>query len=112
VSAAHRALTRGNWHGTTDASAHIRSPAVQQNNKISQLPFSLEDLKEWHSEAGDLLAQAAILCVANGLDVDAFMKGAWSAYMEARPGLKDHLEEIKLRNQLEELRKLGRMAEA
>lgn len=81
------------------------------NNKISQPRFP-EDTKEWHLEAGDLLAQAAILCVANGLDVDTFMKGAWSAYIEARPGLKDQLEEIQLRNQLEELRKLGRMAEA
>ncbi|MDQ3337690.1 MAG: hypothetical protein M4D80_21220 [Myxococcota bacterium] len=83
-----------------------------QNNKISQLPQLMEDLKEWHSEVGDLLAQAAILCVANGLDVDTFMKGAWSAYVEARPGLKDYIEEMQLRNQLEELRKLGRMAEA
>jgi len=66
----------------------------------------------WQREVGDLLAQAALLCVENGLDVDAFMKGAWSAYIEARPGLRDYLEEMQLRNQLEELRKLGRMGEA
>jgi hypothetical protein len=63
----------------------------------------------WHSEVGDLLAQAAILCIAHGLDVDTFMKGAWSAYIEARPGLKNRLEEIKLRNQLDEIRRNGRM---
>ena len=66
----------------------------------------------WHVEVGDLLAEAALLSVENGLDVDAFMKGAWSAYIEARPGLRDYLEEMQLRNQLEEIRKLGRMGEA
>jgi hypothetical protein len=66
----------------------------------------------WHTEVGDLLAQAALLCVEHGLDVEAFMKGAWSAYVEARPGLRDYIEEVQLRAQLEELRKLGRMGEA
>lgn len=61
---------------------------------------------------GDLLAQAAALCVEHGLDVDSFMKGAWSAYVEARPGLRDYLEELQLRQQLDEIRKLGRMGEA
>ena len=83
---------------------------MQQNRKI---PLEIsEEVKQWHSEVGDLLAQAAILCVANGLDVDTFMKGAWSAYVEARPGLKDYIEEMQLRNQLDEIRKLGRMGEA
>jgi hypothetical protein len=82
---------------------------VQQSNK----PKPQADLVQpWHSEVGDLLAQAAILCIENGLDVDAFMKGAWSAYVEARPGLRDYIEEMQLRTQLEEIRKLGRMAEA
>ena len=80
-------------------------------NKYDQLDPT-EDLKPWHAEVGDLLAQAAILCVAHGLDVDTFMKGAWSAYVEARPGLKDYIEEMQLRNQLDEIRKLGRMGEA
>ncbi len=61
---------------------------------------------------GDLLAQAAALCVEHGLDVDSFMRGAWSAYVEARPGLRDYLEELQLRQQLDEIRKLGRMGEA
>ena len=71
-----------------------------------------ELVQPWHSEVGDLLAQAAILCIAHDLDVDTFMKGAWSAYIEARPGLKDRLEEIKLRTQLDEIRKQGRMGMA
>lgn len=81
-------------------------------NKIPHESESTEEIKPWHAEVGDLLAQAAILCVAHGLDVDTFMKGAWSAYVEARPGFKDYIEELQLRNQLDEIRKLGRMGEA
>jgi hypothetical protein len=66
----------------------------------------------WHTEVGDLLAHAADLCVTNGIDVDTFMKGAWSAYVESRPGLRDYIEEMQLRNQLDELRKAGRVGEA
>jgi len=68
--------------------------------------------KPWYAEVGDLLAQAAILCVENGLDADTFMRGAWSAYVETRPGMKDYLEELQLQGQLDELRKSGRMGEA
>lgn len=68
--------------------------------------------KPWQSEVGELLAQAANLCVEHGLDVDAFLTGAWSAYVEARPGLREYLEEIHLRGQLDELRKQGRLGEA
>ena len=78
-------------------------PPVEETGERSQ---------PWHTEVGDLLAQAAILCVQHGLDVDTFMKGAWSAYVEARPGMRDYLEEMQLRNQLDELRKLGRVGEA
>lgn len=68
--------------------------------------------KPWHAEVGDLLAQAATLCVDHGLDVETFMRGAWSAYVESRPGMKEYLEEMQLRQQIDELRKVGRLAEA
>jgi hypothetical protein len=68
--------------------------------------------KPWHAEVGDLLAEAAGLCVAHGLDVESFMRGAWSAYVESRPGMKEYLEELQLRHQLDELRRVGRMGEA
>ncbi len=66
----------------------------------------------WHAEVGQLLSQAASLCVDHGVDLDAFMKGAWSAYVESRPGMRDYLEEMQLRDQLEDLRRNGRMGEA
>jgi hypothetical protein len=89
--------------------------AVQKTNETMtpEVPQGAEaPPKPWQAEVGELLAQAAELCVEHGLDVDTFMRGAWSAYIEARPGLRDYLEEMQLRSQLEEIRKLGRMAEA
>ncbi|HEX3481184.1 MAG TPA: hypothetical protein VHT91_39475 [Kofleriaceae bacterium] len=66
----------------------------------------------WQVEVGRLLTQAAAICVEQGVDIDAFMKGAWSAYVESRPGMRAYLEEMQLRDQLEEIRKLGRMGQA
>lgn len=66
----------------------------------------------WQIEVSRLLTRAAAICVEQGVDVDAFMKGAWSAYVESRPGMRDYLEEMQLRDQLEEIRKLGRMGQA
>jgi len=66
----------------------------------------------WQAEVSRLLSRAAALCVEQGVDVEGFMKGAWSAYIESRPGMRDYLEEMQLRDQLEEIRKAGRMAEA
>lgn len=66
----------------------------------------------WHAQVSDLLSHAAALCVQHGLDVESFLKGAWSAYVEARPGMREHLEELQLREQLDELRKLGRLGNA
>jgi len=66
----------------------------------------------WHAEVGQFLTHAAELCVEHGVDLDAFMRGAWSAYVEARPGMREQLEEMQLRDQLEEIRKSGGMGEA
>ena len=66
----------------------------------------------WHAEVSQFLTHAAELCVEHGVDLDSFMKGAWSAYVESRPGMRDYLEEIQLRNQLDEIRKSGQMGEA
>jgi len=58
----------------------------------------------WQAEVGTLLTQAAALCVEHGVDVDNFMKAAWTAYIESRPGMRDYLEELQLREQLDEIR--------
>jgi len=66
----------------------------------------------WHAHVSQLLSQAAALCIEHGVDVNAYMSGAWAAYVESRPGMRAELEEMQLRDQLDELRKLGRLASA
>ncbi len=66
----------------------------------------------WHLEVGQFLTHAAELCVEHGVDLDGFMRGAWSAYVEARPGMRDYLEEMQLREHLDEIRKHGQMGKA
>jgi len=63
--------------------------------------------ESWQLAASRLLAQAAELAVENGVDADAFIKGAWSAYVDSRPGMREWLEELQLREQIEEMRKAG-----
>jgi len=68
--------------------------------------------RPWDITVSRLLEQAAIMCVEHGVDVDSFMNGAWSAYVESRPGMRAQLEEAQLREHLDGLRKAGRVAAA
>jgi hypothetical protein len=72
----------------------------------------VETPRAWQAELGRFLTKAAALCVEHGVEVESFMKTAWSAYVEARPGMREHLEEMQLRDQLEEIRQAGRMGQA
>lgn len=88
---------------------------MQKSNETTfSMPaaYRAEPSKPWTAQLDELLAQAAELGARYGVDADAFMQGAWSAYIDARPGLREQLEEMQLKNQLEELRKTGRIAEA
>jgi len=92
---------------------HPSPPGHPATPTIDAASEPIQDLRRpWYSEVGDLLSRAAELCVQHGLDVDSFMRSAWSAYVESRPGMREELEELQLRNQLEELRRLGRLGEA
>lgn len=66
----------------------------------------------WHVEVSLLLSRAAALCGEHGIDIDSFTSGAWAAYVEATPGMRDQLEELQLRKQLDELRQHGRLPSA
>ena len=94
-----------NHHNTADADIEI---ATEPNDPIDE-PI---DAAPWHAEVGRFLTQAAELCVEHGVDLDGFMRSAWSAYVESRPGMRDYLEEMQLRDQLDEIRKLGHMGQA
>lgn len=92
------------------------------NNSVTELATPIESneptdaieqaRQEWHAQVSQMMTQAAALCIAHGIDIDTYMGGAWSAYVEARPGMRAQLEEAQLRVQIDELRKLGRMASA
>ena len=58
------------------------------------------------------LAATARIAVENGVDLDEFMKAAWVAYVESRPGLRAHLEQLQMLQELEMLRNAGRVGQA
>jgi hypothetical protein len=54
-----------------------------------------------------LLERAADLAADRGIDSDLFMQAAWTACLDARPGLREQLEDKELRSRLKKLRKRG-----
>lgn len=58
------------------------------------------------------LHEAAEAAVQAGVDLEPWMQAAWAAYVEHRPGLRQHLEDVQLANQIEELRQRGQVPEA
>ena len=63
-------------------------------------------------ELGALLERAAQLAAARNMQPDDFMAAAWAACLEARPGLREQLEEAQTLARLESLRERGLIAEA
>jgi hypothetical protein len=61
----------------------------------------------WIDHLDELLADAAKLAAAHGLEADAFVQAAWQACLEARPGLREEIEDKEWRAQLKKLRKRG-----
>lgn len=88
--------------GTIDAFPIVRRSAVANQ----------PETKTWMLEVIELLERAAEVCAAHDIDVEPFMRGAYAAYLDARPGLKERLEDLQLEQQLDELRKHGRVAQA
>jgi hypothetical protein len=63
-------------------------------------------------EVVTLLQRAAELAADREIDSDRFMQAAWTACLDARPGLREQLEDKQLRSQLKKLRKRGRVGAA
>jgi hypothetical protein len=68
--------------------------------------------KPWHEQLSELLARAAELCVEHDVDVDPFVRGAYAAYLDASPGMREELADRELQRQLAEMRKQGRLPTA
>ena len=58
-------------------------------------------------EVVQLLERAAELAAERDVDSDLFMQAAWTACLDARPGLREQLEDKQLKSQLKKLRKRG-----
>lgn len=69
-----------------------------------------KDIASRTSPFQELLALAA--SAAGDADLDSFMRAAWSAFVEAHPGLRERLEELRFLAELESLREQGRIPEA
>lgn len=69
-----------------------------------------KDIASRKSPFQELLALAA--SAAGDADLDSFMRAAWSAFVEAHPGLRERLEELRFLAELENLREQGRIPEA
>ena len=70
------------------------------------------ETKPWLEEVSELLARAAELCVEHEVDIDPFVRGAYSAYLEANPDVREELADLELARQLAEMRKQGRLPTA
>lgn len=85
---------------------------AQPNSALNEAPREEPVETVWLQEVSALLDKAAQIAAANGLDGDVFKRAAWNAYLDARPGLRQELEDKQLRAQLRKLRKRGLVGEA
>jgi hypothetical protein len=60
----------------------------------------------------DGLSSLARRAVDEGCELNQFMEAAWDAYVAARPGLREHLEDLKVLAGIEEMRRRGLVPEA
>lgn len=65
-----------------------------------------------HADIRASLLRAATGAAELGIELDLFMSNAWHAYMQARPGLREKLEDMQLAAQVQELRQKGRVGQA
>ena len=93
----------------------MRSSPVTDStaSPLISLATAVDDVTEPTSPvARGALHAAAASAVEAGVELDAWMQAAWSAYVEQRPGLRAHLEEVQLASQLDDLRQRGRIGQA
>ena len=55
------------------------------------------------------LAAAADAAAEAGLPLEEFMRQAWAAFVDSRPGLREHLADAQLVQQIHELRAAGKV---
>jgi len=88
----------------------MRSPPVNQPGEPAGTPAAGAPAVAAHIR--DLLAEAASLASANDVALDVYMGAAWQSFMDARPGLREQLEEMQLAAELDQLRRSGHIGQA
>jgi hypothetical protein len=84
----------------------------QPNPALNESPRRELPETGWLEELAAALERAAQLAATNGISGDTFKRAAWDAYLNARPGLRQELEDKQLKAQLRKLRKRGLIASA
>lgn len=84
----------------------------QPNPALNESPRLEPPASDWLAELAAALERAAEIAAANGIDGDVFKRAAWDAYLNARPGLRQELEDKQLKAQLRKLRRQGLIGQA
>jgi hypothetical protein len=61
------------------------------------------------AELREVLGRAASQAVREGVDLDDFMRFAWQSYMDAKPGLREQLEDLRISAEIAAMRQLGKV---
>jgi len=83
-------------HGATKSCPDAAPAVADRPSGWSKLPRL--------DEVTQLLRRAAELAAARGVESELFMQAAWSACLDARPGLREQIADKELRSQLRKLR--------
>jgi hypothetical protein len=81
---------------------------ISREREINATTAAPEDLENGTRN----LALAAESAARAGVDLQHFMAAAYGAYLEANPALRQQLESERLLEELEELRRRGRLGQA
>jgi hypothetical protein len=71
-----------------------------------------DDRERQVAEAREAMLRAAELAVRLGVDLDGFMSGAFGAYLETNPSVREQVESLHLLARVNELRRRGAVAAA
>ncbi|MEZ4363627.1 MAG: hypothetical protein R3B48_25850 [Kofleriaceae bacterium] len=97
---------------TSDATLPVEPFAAQSSATLEEERGEVSvSLSSELARARSHLAAAAA-AVGESLDLEAFVRLAWDAYVDSHPGLREHLATAQLLAQIRELREQGRVGQA
>ena len=87
-------------------------PETEEQLSSVTAPTKVLGMVDDARELSALLGRAAELASTMGIELDTWMREAWSAFVDAKPGFREHLEDMQLIAQLTALRQNGRIGQA